>query len=131
MSKDDKKNPAQTVLAVAQKIFDKNHDWATFHQEILGVEGAARRIFTTSDEMRSFETTKEFAEILLMLAKLRARPGELDEKPSVVTVRFPKSMHKSLVAEAHERETSMNKLCIAKLLQGVDQKFINPNREKE
>jgi predicted HicB family RNase H-like nuclease len=38
----------------------------------------------------------------------------------VITVRLPKSLHESLRAEAHDRRTSMNKLCISKLLQVVD-----------
>ena len=38
----------------------------------------------------------------------------------VITVRLPKSLHLALKAEAHDRHTSMNQLCIAKLLQAID-----------
>ena len=38
----------------------------------------------------------------------------------MITVRLPKSLHESLRAEAHEKRTSMNKLCISKLLQFID-----------
>ena len=64
-----------------------------------------------------------------MLAKLRERsvgtpvPDDL-EPTRVITVRLPKSLHEALRAEAHERRTSMNKLCISKLLQVVDEQLI-------
>ena len=38
----------------------------------------------------------------------------------MITVRLPKSLHEALRAEAHEHRTSMNKLCISKLLQFID-----------
>ena len=37
-----------------------------------------------------------------------------------ITVRLPRSMHEMLRVEAHEHRTSMNKLCISKLLQLID-----------
>ena len=40
--------------------------------------------------------------------------------------RLPKSLHESLRHEAHERKTSMNQLCISKLLQIIDEKLV-PN----
>jgi predicted HicB family RNase H-like nuclease len=42
----------------------------------------------------------------------------------VITVRLPKSLHESLRAEAHDRRTSMNKLCISKLLQVIDDELV-------
>ena len=62
-----------------------------------------------------------------MLAKLRLKnpPKDDEEEPTkVITVRMPKSLHEFLRTEAHERKTSMNKLCISKLLQFVDNKVI-------
>jgi predicted HicB family RNase H-like nuclease len=46
----------------------------------------------------------------------RSRPG--------ITVRLPKSLHESLRAEAHDRKTSMNQLCISKLLQVIDAEMV-------
>ena len=62
-----------------------------------------------------------------MVAKLRERsgdPAENREPTRVITVRLPKSLHETLRTEAHERKTSMNKLCISKLLQMVDSELI-------
>ena len=44
----------------------------------------------------------------------------------MITVRLPKSMHESLRTEAHDLRTSMNKLCISKLLQVIGEEMI-PN----
>ena len=62
-----------------------------------------------------------------MVAKLRERSGTQSdnrEPTRVITVRMPKSLHESLRAEAHDRKTSMNKLCISKLLQVVGDELI-------
>ena len=49
-----------------------------------------------------------------------AAPGPKPEPTRVVTVRIPRSLHDALRVEAHEHRTSMNKLCISKLLQFID-----------
>ena len=46
--------------------------------------------------------------------------GHFDEPTQVITVRLPKSLHEALRVEADEHHTSMNKLCISKLLQFID-----------
>jgi hypothetical protein len=63
------------------------------------------------------------------VVKLREKKGGSDtetEPTRVITVRLPKSMHEYLQTEAHDMRTSMNKLCISKLLQVVEQDMI-PN----
>ncbi len=117
MVKDDENNtPAIKVLTVAKELFNANANWVTFYREIIGVDGAIRREFT---DVRAFEKTDEYGDIMLMLAKLRDASSipPLNEESKVITVRLPKSIHESLRAEAHENQTSMNKLCISKLLQ--------------
>ena len=49
------------------------------------------------------------------------KPGE---PTRVITVRIPRSMHDALKVEAHEHNTSMNKLCISKLLQFADRELV-------
>jgi predicted HicB family RNase H-like nuclease len=118
----------QEVYRVAHELFRQDPDWVTFFREVLGLEGVVRRAYPNPDEAARFEQTREYNEIQLMLAKLRERG--LQNKPTyqeptrVITVRMPKSLHDSLRLEAHERRTSMNKLCIAKLLQCVDEQLI-------
>ena len=79
--------------------------------------------------LAEFEKTEEYLDIQVLLAKLRenGRTQVTDQEPTrVITVRMPKSLHESLRVEAHERHTSMNKLCISKLLQMIDEGLV-PN----
>lgn len=122
-------NREAKVYRVAADLFRQEPDWVTFFREVLGVEGIIRQVFTTPNDLSRFEQTKEYAEIQQMVAKLRERasePADVREPTRVITVRLPKSLHESLRTEAHERKTSMNKLCISKLLQIVDDQLV-PN----
>lgn len=115
------------VFRMADELYQRKPDWVTFYREVMGVEGIIRRAYTTQPELLQFEASKEYGEIQQMVAKLRERagePAENREPTRVITVRLPKSLHESLRNEAHERKTSMNKLCISKLLQMVDSDLI-------
>jgi predicted HicB family RNase H-like nuclease len=111
------------VKRTAEQLYAQGPDWATFYRETLGLRGIVRHIFPTRDALAAFEQTEAYQEILHLLTKLRQEtPTATDgEEPTrVITVRLPKSMHESLRAEAYEHHTSMNKLCISKLLQFID-----------
>src|SRR5262245_30039565 len=106
----------QTAQRIAAEMYQQQPDWITFFREVLGVDGLLRKLFQSPDELAAFEKTDEYNEIQLMLAKLRERNSQADgkEPTRVITVRLPKSLHESLRAEAHDRKTSMNQLCISK-----------------
>jgi predicted HicB family RNase H-like nuclease len=77
----------------------------------------------------AFKQTEGYQEILRMLAKLREQgPAAFQtaEPTRVITVRLPKSLHESLRDEAYEHHTSMNQLCISKLLQFIDGQQMPP-----
>jgi len=121
----------QEVFGVAERLYQQNPDWVTFFREILGINGAVRQAFPDPESLSQFEQSEEFTKIQHMLAKLRERRGdaaESKEPTRVITVRLPKSLHESLRTEAHERHTSMNKLCISKLLQIVDEELVPTER---
>jgi predicted HicB family RNase H-like nuclease len=110
----------QTAQRIASEMFHQTPDWISFFREVLGVNGLVRRLFTTPDELAVFEKSAEFAEIQKMIARLRERsgvPADTKENTRVITVRLPASLHESLKVEAHEKNTSINQLCISKLLQ--------------
>jgi hypothetical protein len=89
----------------------------------LGIGGIVRRLFSRPGELTEFERTVEYAEIQLMLARLRQRTSPRSAKPEpirVITVRMPQSLHEALHAEANAHHTSINRLCITKLLRVVD-----------
>jgi len=118
----------QEVFRVATDLYSRGPDWVTFFREVLGLDGLIRRSYATPEELAQFEQSEEYQQIQQMLAKLRERgsetPNGSKEPTRVITVRLPKSLHEALRAEAHDRHTSMNKLCISKLLQVVDGELV-------
>jgi hypothetical protein len=121
----------QQILQTARQLYDSEPDWVTFFREILGVDGIVRRQFTRLEELTAFEKSPEFEQIQKWLVKLREQKNATDtesEPTRVITVRLPKSMHEYLRTEAHDLRTSMNKLCISKLLQVIEQDLIPTER---
>lgn len=130
--------PSQTDLAAqaqrheeirqaAEALYCHHPDWVTFYREVLGRNGLIRRIYPTLESLAAFKQTDAYQEIQQMLSELRRKtapplPGE--ETTRVITVRIPKSLHEGLQAEAHQHQTSMNKLCISKLLQFIDHQMV-------
>jgi predicted HicB family RNase H-like nuclease len=107
---------------IAAELFQREPDWVLFFREVLGVDGIVRTLYPQPDALALFEKSEEYAEIQGMLARLREKSAhEQAEKETtrVITVRLPKSLHASLRAESHDRKTSMNQLCIDKLLAPV------------
>jgi len=121
----------QPILQSARQLFESEPDWVTFFREILGVDGVVRRQFTRLEDLTAFEKSQEFEQIQKWLVKLREQKNSTDtesEPTRVITVRLPKSMHEYLRTEAHDLRTSMNKLCISKLLQVIEQDLIPTER---
>jgi predicted HicB family RNase H-like nuclease len=124
----------QELLLLAQRLYSKNTDWVTFFREVLGVSGAVRQSYPDAGSLAQFEQSECYNEIQLMLAKLRDRgvsAGPSSEVTRVITVRLPQCLHDSLRVEAGEMRTSMNKLCISKLLQVVDQDLVPTDKESK
>jgi len=121
----------QQILQSARQLYEQEPDWVTFFREVLGVDGFVRQAFPSLEELTSFEKSPEYEQIQKWLVKLReqrtASDGE-SEPTRVITVRLPKSMHEYLRTEAHDLRTSMNKLCISKLLQVIEQDLVPTER---
>ena len=117
----------QEVLRIAEHLFAKDPDWVTFFREVLGIDGVVRKAYPSFEELTAFEKTEEFDRIQKMVVRLREKKNAADtesEPTRVITVRLPTSMHEYLKSEAHDLHTSMNKLCISKLLQVIEQDLI-------
>jgi len=116
------------VLQVARDLHQRRPDWITFFRETLGVNGAARSVFPDQEHFVRFEQSPEYAEIQSMVAGLRNAKirGGKDEATRVITVRLPESLHEALKAEASDHHTSMNRLCISKLLQVLSEAETQP-----
>ncbi len=117
----------QEVLRLAQEAFSKTGNWVVFYREMLGADGIVRRLFPNQEEMRHFETTSEFAELQEMIAAIRSQDsskGDSAEAERMITIRLPKSLHDALRIEADSMKLSINKLCISKLLQRIESRFV-------
>lgn len=118
----------QEIYRVAHELFSNKPDWVTFFREVLGLGGIIRQAYPSPEALAQFEKTTEYQEIQHMLAQLRTNTPvgtpESDEPTRVITVRLPKSLHEALRVEAHEHRTSMNKLCISKLLQLINDELV-------
>ncbi len=114
---DERKREAFRIAALK---YESRPDWVTFFREVIGTDGVLAKLFPSPEDQRAFEASSESREIQQMLNKLRERPGgdsEAREPIRVITVRLPKSLHEFLKKEAEDRSTSINQLCIAKLIQ--------------
>jgi predicted HicB family RNase H-like nuclease len=124
----DYNGQGQEVFRVASDLYHQGPDWVTFFREVLGVDGIIRKTYADAASLAQFEQGEDYRQIQQMLAKLRERNGASQpaagEPTRVITVRLPKSLHESLRFEAHEKHTSMNKLCISKLLQIVSEELV-------
>ncbi len=117
----------QQACRAASDAYRRSPDWVTFFREVLGVDGIVRKMFPNPSDLVAFEQSDEYTEIQQMIAKLRERSKhqtESNEPTRVITVRLPKSLHESLRVEAHQKRTSMNQLCISKLLQIIGTEFV-------
>jgi predicted HicB family RNase H-like nuclease len=123
----------EQILNIARGLYHLQCDWVTFYREIFGPEGVVHRAYTTPEEVAAFEQTATYAEIQRMVCNLRQQglePPQAVEPTRMITVRLPKSLHEALRNEAHRHHTSMNKLCISKLLQLIDTELV-PNDLRE
>ena len=124
VSERQKREAVHMALEMSRQV----PDWETFFREVMGVDGLLSRLFPSRDQRDAFDETPEYAQIQHIMARLRGRRGRRiptdRETTKVITVRLPESLHASLIAEASKCGTSMNKLCISKLLQIVEEDLI-------
>lgn len=126
------KRPA-AVRQLAIRQFPASESWVVFYREILGAQGVVRQAFPTAEQMRYWEGTAEFGEVLEMLTALRSaesNKSEAVEPQRMITVRIPLSLHESLKQESEDHRTSINKLCISKLLCGIPSRFVPVEKGK-
>jgi predicted HicB family RNase H-like nuclease len=124
----------QTMRSALEERSDKEMDWVIFYREVLGVGGLLEELFKSGEERQKFEQTEEYIKIQQTVAKLREKSKQgkdtCDESTRVITVRLPESLHEALRNEAHHHKTSMNQLCISKLLQVIDGELVPSDLER-
>ncbi|GEM_PF-2924392 len=111
----------------AADLLLKGVDWAEFFRVVLGKNGLVARSFSSAAELDWFTDSESYLRLHEMWSALRhAQEGKraVSEPLIVLTVRIPKSLHESLIEEAHRLQTSVNKLCVAKLARAVPARFV-------
>ena len=136
----------EMIQHTAETLYARHPDWVTFYREIWGLQGVIRRHYPTPATLSLFEETETYRQVQRMLRKLREHKSpkaaedaieeerkeaaaetedrDTSEPPQVITIRIPRCLHDALREEAHEHRTSMNKLCISKLLQVIDAEMV-------
>jgi hypothetical protein len=124
------RDKAIAVLETAKRLYQEEPDWAKFAYRLLGKDGVVRTAFKEPGELAAFKQTEEYLEIQRMVAQLRKKNGDVStasKECKVITVRLPESMLEYLKDEAELVGTSVNRLCISKLLQFIDGELVPPS----
>ena len=108
------------LLQTASALFEGKPAWGAFHDQVFGPSGLVREHYANLVDRGQFQRTGDYAELLGMLADLRDADKTNAGAPRVITVRLPRSLHQTLLLEAAEQHTSLNKLCVSKLLRVLD-----------
>jgi hypothetical protein len=133
------------ILKIAEELYSKNPDWITYYREVLGIDGIVRQTFPTQRQLEDFEQSEAYREIHYLLTKLREKKSKKEDKDKgkskaaaleedgeeiqVITVRIPKSIHETLTEEAYQCRTSVNQLCISKLIQFIDSEMVPSDKK--
>lgn len=96
--------------------------WTRVYRETLSPCGMIAKL--SAEELVEFRKSKEHTAVQAIIAELRKQRENSDGSPRVITVRVPAVLHEALRQESHQRQTSMNQLCISKLLQSIDPDFV-------
>ena len=117
----------QQARYLAMEVFAQTGSWVVFFREMMGSKGVCAQLFPSPEERGYFETTEVYAELQEIIAGLRSQDsGKADavEPEKMITIRLPASLHQALLEESKSLPLSLNKLCISKLLQRIDDRFI-------
>ncbi len=115
------------AFSLSNDLFGHAPTWICFFREVLAVGGLTHQLFPTTEEYAEFMTSSHYDQLQQMLTALRSRDlpeSDPNDPQRMITVRLPKSLHESLCAEAGALKISINKLCISRLLQVLDQKMV-------
>lgn len=124
---------AREATRVAEEVFAQTEHWIEFYRLVLGTEGIVDRLYPSTEARSAFEKTPQYEQLLEMVTGLRSAEsgkGDTLEPQRMITVRLPVSLHAALTAEAERHGTSINKLCISKLISGIDPRFVPEEKGK-
>lgn len=97
--------------------------WLDAHEQLFGLTSPYLEFLKTNPTpfiVRELLGTKVMTAAARYVSELHARNTVKTNVSQVITVRLPAKMHNSLVCESHRLKTSLNKLCLGKLLMPLD-----------
>jgi hypothetical protein len=123
----------KSVVALAAELFGVAPTWTAFYREVLGESGIVRGVFPEMEERQAYEQTDAHSQVFEMLTTLRSRDlpeNDPTEPQRMITIRLPMTLHNAICSEANELEVSVNKLCISRMLQQLDDRMIPACKNK-
>lgn len=123
----------RNTIALAAELFGVAPTWTAFYREVLGEFGLVRSTFLDQEERQAFELSDAQSQIFEMLTALRSRDlpeNDPTEPQRMITIRLPMSLHNAICTEANELQVSVNKLCISRMLQQLDDRMIPACKNK-
>ncbi len=100
--------------------------WVAFYQDVFGPHGLLLTSLTT-EQLEAYQRSDDYAELNELLADLRSTDREKPstyESEQMITIRIPRSLHAVLADESEDTGLSLQKLCITKLLQPSDARYL-------
>ncbi len=123
----------RSVVSLAAELFGVSPTWTAFYREVLGEFGIVRTLFSELEERQAYELTDSHSQIFEMLTTLRSRDlpeNDPTEPQRMITIRLPMTLHNAICSEANELDVSVNKLCISRMLQQLDDRMIPSCKNK-
>jgi predicted HicB family RNase H-like nuclease len=114
---------ANAVVEKAKDVAERSKSWADFSTAMFDQQrGLIAKTFKDEMERQSFYQSDQYEQINQLLIGVMKRVGmsinpapPQTEKSGRFNVRIPKTLHRSLVAEAKRESVSLNQLALAKL----------------
>lgn len=123
----------KAVVSMASELFGVAPTWTAFYREILGKTGIVDSHFPESEDRQTYEASDSHSQIFEMLTALRSRDlpeNDPTEPQRMITIRLPMTLHNAICDEANDLEVSVNKLCISRMLQQLDDRMIPACKNK-
>jgi len=123
----------KSAVSMASELFGVAPTWTAFYREVLGAGGIVRSFFHELEDRQTYEASDSHSQIFEMLTALRSRDlpeNDPTEPQRMITIRLPMTLHNAICDEANELEVSVNKLCISRMLQQLDDRMIPACKNK-
>jgi hypothetical protein len=106
---------AAAALRDANLLALQRPSYIDFWRAVFAPQGIVDVLFPTRYERERFEATAACRQCLVLLGRLRTA-NDRANAARMITVRLPADLHEVLKADASERQVSLNRHCLDKLM---------------